>query len=123
MPQEAFRLTLQSPESSLWTSVFRRESRLRLRRLLELGGSDRQLPRFCSGAAFFSTAGRLVLPLSFSFGLDRRHAHDGVGVCGKGEALRALSQAGYVGCGALQVESQVRRDDSVRTTAFEGLGG
>ena len=41
--------------------------------------ADQTAKPLCSGptAMFFSSAGRPVLPLSFSLGMDRRQAHDG----------------------------------------------
>lgn len=76
-PQLACYLTPESPESSLWTSDFFPERRLRARMLLNRGGSDHETAVFLLGGGFFSETGRPDLPLLFSLGVDRCHAHRG----------------------------------------------
>ena len=72
IPQVACRLTSRSPDFARWTSVFRPERRLRSRKLLEQGGSDREAAESWLRGGVFQRSGQTCPAVFVQFGSGSR---------------------------------------------------
>ena len=112
-------MNYSSRESACWTIIFRPERRLRSRRLLELGASDREAAVFWPGGGVFQRSGAKMMRINGPIRKDRGVYPIAHGAPGEktidqraksGDPWGMSVQVTFMSVGTPSGESQLRKD-------------